>query len=102
MYYLLFPDLQRRNHFIECLKKNGIQAVFHYVPLHNSPAGEKYGRSNGSLPITCEMSERLVRLPLWIGLEENIYFVIQHVINAVQEIASQAHLLHPPPPGLTA
>jgi dTDP-4-amino-4,6-dideoxygalactose transaminase len=87
MYYLLLPDLKRRNYFIEYMKEKGIQTVFHYVPLHNSPAGMKFGRSIGDLPVTCEMSERLVRLPLWLGLEESIYYVIQHVLAAVEGAA---------------
>lgn len=69
MYYLLLPDLERRSRFILELKAAGIGAVFHYVPLHNAPAGRKYGRQSGALPETERLSDRLVRLPLWVGLE---------------------------------
>lgn len=70
MYYLLLPDRARRDRFIQGLKHRGISAVFHYVPLHSSPAGQTYCRVSGSMAATDEASDRLVRLPLWIGLED--------------------------------
>jgi dTDP-4-amino-4,6-dideoxygalactose transaminase len=85
MYYLLLPDLRIRNLMLEKLKRSGIQAVFHYVPLHSSPAGRKYGRAHGSLSQTEEISERLVRLPLWIGMTEDD---LQQVARAVHEALS--------------
>ena len=51
-------------------KRNDIGVVFHYVPLHSSPAGERYGRVHGSLEVADHQSKRLVRLPLWYGLSE--------------------------------
>ena len=51
-------------------KRNDIGVVFHYVPLHSSPAGEHYGRVHGSLEVTDQQSRRLLRLPLWFGLSE--------------------------------
>lgn len=84
MYYLLLPDLEKRNAFIRYLKERGIGAVFHYVPLHDSPMGRRFGRAEGSLPNTRNLSERLVRLPLWLGLEERLPEVIQHAIAALQ------------------
>lgn len=72
MYYLLLEDLEDRTHFIETLKSHDIGAVFHYIPLHSSPAGRKYGRAHGELPVTDAISERLVRMPLWVGLEEHM------------------------------
>jgi dTDP-4-amino-4,6-dideoxygalactose transaminase len=72
MYYLLLPSLEQRTAFIDVLKQRGIGAVFHYIPLHSSPAGQRYGRSAGELPITDSTSDRLVRLPLWVGLEEHM------------------------------
>ena len=65
VYYLLLKDLQTRNRFLEWMKKKKIQATFHYVPLHSSPAGKKYGRAMGSLQNTVNIYERLVRLPLY-------------------------------------
>jgi dTDP-4-amino-4,6-dideoxygalactose transaminase len=69
MYYLLLPDLQARTTFIAELKAEDIGAVFHYIPLHSSPAGSKYCRAAGELAVTDSTSERLVRMPLWVGLE---------------------------------
>ncbi|EHP40433.1 TDP-4-oxo-6-deoxy-D-glucose transaminase [Cupriavidus basilensis OR16] len=68
MYYvLLSPEIDRQAVLSE-LKRNQISSVFHYVPLHSSPAGQRYGRTCGSLDITDRQSERLIRLPLWVGL----------------------------------
>jgi dTDP-4-amino-4,6-dideoxygalactose transaminase len=72
MYYLLLPSLEHRTAFIDGLKQRGIGAVFHYIPLHSSPAGMRYGRTSGELPVTDSTSDRLVRLPLWVGLEEHM------------------------------
>lgn len=69
MYYLLLPSMEARTHFIAALKQRDIGAVFHYIPLHSAPAGLRYGRAHGSLSITDDISARLVRMPLWIGLE---------------------------------
>lgn len=68
MYYILLtPDIDRQS-VLDALKRSGIYSVFHYVPLHSSPAGMRYGRAHGKLEVTSALSERLVRLPLWIGL----------------------------------
>lgn len=83
MYYVLLPDLEHRTAFIERLRQAGVHSVFHYIPLHNAPAGQRYGRAHGELPVTTEMADRLVRLPLWIGLEEHQAQVIQHVLEAL-------------------
>ncbi|WP_347903245.1 dTDP-4-amino-4,6-dideoxygalactose transaminase [Pseudomonas purpurea] len=70
MYYILLsPDIDRHA-VLSTLKKNAIDAVFHYVPLHSSPAGQRYGRTHGSLEVTHQQSEQLIRLPLWVGLTE--------------------------------
>jgi dTDP-4-amino-4,6-dideoxygalactose transaminase len=83
LYYLLLPDLKARTELIERLKAHGISPVFHYVPLHSSPFGRTAGRSVGNLVHTVAASERLVRLPLWLGLEEHLERVIKEVIEAV-------------------
>ena len=70
MYYLLLDSKQDRKRVLEAFKKLEITAVFHYIPLHSSPAGKRYGRTAGSLEVTNVQSERLVRLPLWVGLTE--------------------------------
>lgn len=71
MYYILLRSLEKRSEFIAKLKEKGIHAVFHYVPLHNSPAGLKYGRVSGEMTNTEELADRLVRLPLWINDDMN-------------------------------
>ena len=79
MYYLLLRDPADRTRFIAALKELGIQTVFHYIPLHDAPAGRKYGRSDGELPVTRHVADRLVRLPLWAGLEDRVLEVIDAV-----------------------
>jgi dTDP-4-amino-4,6-dideoxygalactose transaminase len=66
MYYLLLRDLDERTRFIRALKEADIHPVFHYVPLHSAPAGLRFGRAVGDLPVTTHASDRLVRLPLWL------------------------------------
>ena len=68
MYYVLLPPEIDRQKVLSGLKKNDIFSVFHYIPLHSAPAGQRYGRAHGELGNTVRQSERLVRLPLWIGL----------------------------------
>jgi dTDP-4-amino-4,6-dideoxygalactose transaminase len=82
LYYLLAPDALRREALIEHLARCGVNAVFHYVPLHESPAGARYGRVAGSLATTADVSARLVRLPLWVGMNDA---EIDRVVEAVYE-----------------
>ena len=70
MFYVKCSDLAERARFIEHLKEHGVQAVFHYIPLHSSPAGLKFGRFHGEDEYTTRESDRLVRLPLYYGMEE--------------------------------
>ncbi len=70
IYYVLLPAGTDRSIVLGRLKENGIHAVFHYVPLHSSPAGRRFGRVSGELAQTTALSERLIRLPMWIGLSE--------------------------------
>ena len=70
MYYVLLSAGINRQTVLEEMKRHGIWSVFHYVPLHSSPAGVRFGRAHGSLKITVRQSERLIRLPLWVGLTE--------------------------------
>jgi dTDP-4-amino-4,6-dideoxygalactose transaminase len=80
MYYLLLRDLETRTAFIEHLLTRGVHAVFHYVPLHSSLAGGRYGRGHGPLEVTTDVSDRLVRLPLWADMTES---QVDRVIDAV-------------------
>lgn len=79
MYYLIFPDLSTRTNCINFLKNSNISAVFHYVPIHSSPAGKKYCKTSSSMIHSKLVSENLLRLPLWIGMEEEIEIVIKKV-----------------------
>ncbi len=80
MFYLKCKDLEERTALIRFLKENDILAVFHYVPLHSAPAGLKYGRFHGEDKYTTKESERLVRLPLYYGLEpEKTDYIIEKV-----------------------
>jgi dTDP-4-amino-4,6-dideoxygalactose transaminase len=83
MYYLLLPGLSARSGFIERMKTRGIHPVFHYEPLHDSPRGLAAGRCGGRLQHTTPLSERLVRLPLWVGLEEHMPLVTSEIIKAL-------------------
>ena len=86
MYYLLLPNLKSRTTLIDKLDACGINAVFHYVPLHSSPAGRKYGRTQGNLSLTQDLSDRLVRLPLWVGMDEYVDYAIEKVITIVRQL----------------
>ena len=79
MYYLLLPDFESRTSLIDSLSKGGIGTVFHYVPLHSSPMGKKVARVSGELHVTEDLSVRLVRLPLWLGLESQLSEVIREI-----------------------
>lgn len=79
MYYLLLKNLEDRTNLIHHLDESGINAVFHYVPLHSSPMGRRFDRTQTKLEITESYSERLVRLPLWVGLEAHQEGVINEV-----------------------
>jgi dTDP-4-amino-4,6-dideoxygalactose transaminase len=84
MYYVLLHDEPTRAAVIERLRAIGAQAVFHYVPLHSSVAGRRYGRPVGDLPVTDFVSERLLRLPLWVGMtEDEVQMVAEEVIAAI-------------------
>jgi dTDP-4-amino-4,6-dideoxygalactose transaminase len=69
-YHVLVGDLSIRTALIDFLAGRGVNAVFHYVPLHASAAGLRYGRVAGDLPVTDSVGDRLVRLPLWAGMDD--------------------------------
>lgn len=71
MYYIKTKDLEERTKLIQYLKQNEIMSVFHYIPLHSSPAGQRFGRFDGEDKYTTSESERLLRLPLYYGIEED-------------------------------
>jgi dTDP-4-amino-4,6-dideoxygalactose transaminase len=69
MYYVLLPSLDARQEVIRRMREAGVSPVFHYVPLHSSPAGKRFGRAATPMQHTDVLSERLLRLPLWIGVD---------------------------------
>lgn len=71
MFYIKAKNLEERTRLIAFLKEKGVNAVFHYIPLHSSPAGKKFGVFNGEDKYTTKESERLLRLPMYYGIEEN-------------------------------
>jgi dTDP-4-amino-4,6-dideoxygalactose transaminase len=83
MYYILLPDLERRTAVIDRLRQAGVQSVFHYIPLHSSAAGKKYGRAHGEMMVTDDIADRLLRLPQWVGLEEQQVEVIQTILSVL-------------------
>lgn len=84
IYYLLAEDPSARDEMIRRLGEAGISAVFHYVPLHSSPAGQRYGRTAGSLAVTDRQAGRILRLPIYAGMsEEECETVIGAVLAAL-------------------
>ncbi|MBT8353049.1 MAG: dTDP-4-amino-4,6-dideoxygalactose transaminase [Desulfofustis sp.] len=81
MYYILLPSVQKRSTLIAHLKSRGIHAVFHYTPLHESTMGKQYGRCASDMAHTSDLANRLLRLPLWLGLEKHQ----ETVINAIYD-----------------
>jgi dTDP-4-amino-4,6-dideoxygalactose transaminase len=72
MYYVLLPSLDARQAVIRHMREAGVSPVFHYVPLHSSPAGRRFGRAATAMPHTDGLADRLLRLPLWIGVDRDL------------------------------
>jgi len=87
IYHLLLPDLAARDAFMAGMRARGIGVQLHFVPLHSSIPGRRFGRSQGALANTCALAERLVRLPLWHGLEREQ----ERVIGAVKAVLRDRH-----------
>jgi dTDP-4-amino-4,6-dideoxygalactose transaminase len=87
MFYLLMPSLEDRQAFIHHLGERGILAVFHYVPLHLAPMGQKFGGQRGDCPVAEALSDRLVRLPFYFDLSESDQ---ARVIDAVRSFRPAA------------
>lgn len=90
LFYLLMETQELRDRMIDGLRDHGTHAVFHYLPLHTSPGGRRFGRLGGPVPVTDDVSGRLLRLPLWSGMGEER---TQRVTDAV---FSCVHALHSP------
>lgn len=83
MYYLLLPSLEQRSNLISHLHSKGINTVFHYIPLHSSPRGKTVGRTVGEMTNTDNTGDCLVRLPMWLGLENQLTNLISEVVSAL-------------------
>jgi dTDP-4-amino-4,6-dideoxygalactose transaminase len=81
MFYLKVKDLETRTKLLDEFKKENIGAVFHYIPLHSAPAGLKYGRFNGVDEFTTKESERLIRLPMYYGLNSDEIETVCNIIK---------------------
>ena len=92
MFYIKCKDLDERTRLIDHLKSNGINPAFHYIPLHSSPAGIKYGRFHGEDRYTTKESERLLRLPMYYGLKVEEIEIIAETITKffIEEIKCTA------------
>ncbi len=84
MFYILLNSEEERNHLMDKLKENGISSVFHYLPLHNSHMGISLGNKQGSLPITENLSSRILRLPMYANLKnEEIQYIISEIYKTL-------------------
>jgi dTDP-4-amino-4,6-dideoxygalactose transaminase len=82
IFYIKVKDFTQRTNLINYLRENGIYAVFHYVPLHNAPAGLKFSHFIGKDIYTTKESERLIRLPMYYGLkEEDLLYIIETILH---------------------
>lgn len=85
MYYVLLAPGVDRQKVLRELRESDIYSVFHYVPLHSSPAGKRYGRAQGELDVTVRQAERLIRLPLWVGLatgqQDRVVEVLRNAVS---------------------
>ena len=82
MFYIKTKSLEERTELLKYLKQNGVQAVFHYIPLHNAPAGKKFGVFYGEDKYTTAESDKLVRLPMYYGLTKSDQDI---VINKIKD-----------------
>lgn len=83
LYYLLLPTAERRTMVLTALRRLGVPSVFHYIPLHSSPAGRKYGRASGDLSVTTDLAGRLLRLPVWADMTDA---QVSHVIEVTRQV----------------
>lgn len=88
MYYVVLSPEMDRQAILDEFQRNDINSVFHYVPLHSSPAGQRYGRAHGDLVVTDSVAERLIRLPMWVGLtwaqQDKVVVVLKRALGVVR------------------
>ena len=101
MFYILLPDLETRDALMAYLKQQNILAVFHFVPLHSSPMGKKFGYAEGDLPITEQMSGRLLRLPFYYEMtEEEQEYIIKCISEGLETVNRKIKPQREEPPAL--
>jgi dTDP-4-amino-4,6-dideoxygalactose transaminase len=88
IYYLLVPKASGRADVLHKLGVRGVQATSHYVPLHSSPAGQRYARSSGALPVTDDVANRLIRLPLFAAMTDSDVDYVVEAVTAVLKTAA--------------
>ncbi len=81
MYHIVFDSVESRTDFIDYMRESGIHTVFHYIPLHSSIAGRKFGRTPSKMPVTNKISETLLRLPMFYQLTESELDHIQNIVH---------------------
>jgi dTDP-4-amino-4,6-dideoxygalactose transaminase len=82
MFYIILPSLERRQALITHLRARGILGVFHYLPLHLSPMGLRFGGQQGDCPVTEDLSDRLLRLPFFTGMSSSEQSQVIEAVNA--------------------
>ena len=87
LFYVLTQDRAHRDRLLSHLADHGVQAVFHYVPLHSSPAGKKFGRAHGPMTVTDQVADTLLRLPLYHSLS---FDDVARVVEAVAAFETPA------------
>ena len=87
-YFLLLSDSEKRDACLKQLNTVGINTVFHYVPLHSSPFGVNLARVSGNMRNTDSLSSRILRLPLWVGIEQEVPRIIKEVRDVVSQICA--------------
>lgn len=99
MYYVILDPGIHRQDVLDDLQSQGILAVFHYIPLHSSPAGLRYGRTADGMGVTNSIAERLIRLPLWLGISieqqtrvvETLSDSVRHNARSTSHVKSVRH-----------
>lgn len=92
IFYVLVPWSETRAEVLRLLHGRGVNCVSHYVPLHNAPAGLRYGRPCGGLPVTEDIAARLVRLPLHAAMDESdVDYVVDAVLDTLVADAAKHH-----------
>jgi dTDP-4-amino-4,6-dideoxygalactose transaminase len=86
LFYVLLPEGLDRGDVLQGLAQRGVHAVFHYVPLHSSPAGRRFGRQATAMTVTDDVSRRLIRLPLWTGMEPGMPPAVMDALEDVLQV----------------